>query len=625
MTRHGLVFAGVALLAAAPLFAQISTPLASPLTLPPGGIEVLPIDPTGSYMGDAIRIVDCPNAADEPFGTCGNELFGGVGLWNSHLKGALQIRFSAPVEGVTHFEVTHPFNLTGGDVLMTMPQLYIFGMSQNTILDTFDNVSSGDLNLVTGQVSNLSYNVIFFNLWYGALGVVNPKLKPPPFQFPGIYGSAQASFSQRPDGLLDFTFYGSTFLPLGGSINGDPVRLPLPLSGPQLELGNMQVPGMSLHPHLSITTKPNLDSPCVSAVCPSIPFNSVVQLTLNSSISNIGDDYTLNIPQLGPTPAPGSVLPEGHTDVQGRVQVQFGAPNGNFVPVAFHGLPPEGLIAPSPPFPIPGLSLGLLGPDTHLVFPLQTYVVAGTVILDDPFDIAVGELNVTTGQLVGGLLWRSFWNHTLLAAILTANAANLAPFSFQERGPATFQKGPNGELLFRFNSTTVLPYTGFIFPSPNYTSKVGFIGGPGSILQPFVRLQAALTTDAPTGLMIGGQTSLVSSFGEPFSYSYSIPCSGTGSNPSFSYTNASKTSHGGTFTMTNLSSVSCINSLTSTKTVGNYDTIQFSGYGTWSRDANPHIATVHVSTAVTSPYVSIMIDGGQLSNVDIAPPKSPIP
>ena len=113
-------------------------------------------------MGDAMRIVDCPNPADEPFGTCGNELFGGVALWNSHLNGALQIRFSTPVNGVTHFEVTHPFNLTGDDVLMTMPQLYIFKMTQNTILDTFDTVSSGDLNLATGLVTNLNYNVIFF-------------------------------------------------------------------------------------------------------------------------------------------------------------------------------------------------------------------------------------------------------------------------------------------------------------------------------------------------------------------------------------------------------------------------------------------------------------------------------
>jgi hypothetical protein len=623
MTRHGLVFAGVALLATSQLFAQL--PLPTPLTLPPDGVEVLQIDPAGSYMGDAMRVVDCPNPADEPFGTCGNELFGGVALWNSHLTGALQIRFSPPVNGVTHFEVTHPFNLTGDDVLMTMPQLYIFKMTQNTILDTFDTVSSGDLNLTTGLVTNLNYNVIFFNLWYGALGVVNPKLKPPPFQFPGVYGAAQANFSQRSDGLLDFTFYGSTFLPLGGSVSGDPVRLPMPFSGPQLELGNIQVPGMSLHPHLRITTKPSLDPPC-DGVCASIPLNSVVQMTLNAAVSNIGDDYTLNIPQLGPTPAPGSVLPEGHTEVQGRVQVQFGAKNGHYVPVAFHGLPPLGLVAPTPPFPIPGLSLGLLGPDTHLVFPLQTYLVAGTVIADDPFDFSVGELDLDTGQLVGGLLWRSFWNHTLLQAVLAANAATLQPFSFQQRGPALFQKGPNGELVFRFNSTTVLPYTGFIFPAPDFfTSKAGFTGGPGSFLQPFVRLQAALPTDTPTGILSGAQTNVTSSFGEPFSYSYSVPCSGTGIIPTFTYTNTGKGTHAGTFTMTNLSSVSCTNSLTSTKPVGNYDTIQFSGYGTWSGDSNPHIATVHVSTVPTTPYVSIMIDGGQLSNADIAPAKSPAP
>jgi len=125
--------------------------------------------------------------------------------------------------------------------------------------------------------------------------------------------------------------------------------------------------------------------------------------------------------------------------------------------------------------------------------------------------------------------------------------------------------------------------------------------------------------------MSGSQSNVTSSFGETFSYSYSVPCAGSGGSPAFTYTNTSKTSHGGTFTMTNLSSVSCTNSLTSTKPVGNYDTIQFSGYGLWSGDTNLHIATVHVSTAPSTPYVSIMIDGGQLSNVDIAPAKSPIP
>ena len=98
--------------------AFIPTPLATPLKLPPGNVEVLQIDTTGSYMGDAVRAVDCPNNADEPFGTCGNELFGGVGLWNSHLTGAIQITFSTPRNGVTHFQISHPFDLAGTDTTM---------------------------------------------------------------------------------------------------------------------------------------------------------------------------------------------------------------------------------------------------------------------------------------------------------------------------------------------------------------------------------------------------------------------------------------------------------------------------------------------------------------------------
>src|SRR5262249_47132841 len=154
-----------------------------------------------------------------------------------------------------------------------------------------------DLNLRTGEVTNLNYSVIFFNLFYNVLGFVNPKLKPPPFTFPGIYGTADAVFEQRDDGQLDFTFYGSTFLPLGNNIDGDPVRLPMPFCGPLLQCASIQVPGMSLHPHLRLTTKPFTDPPC-TANCYSVPYNSIIELTLNSRFSSIGDDFHLNIPQL---------------------------------------------------------------------------------------------------------------------------------------------------------------------------------------------------------------------------------------------------------------------------------------------------------------------------------------
>src|SRR4029078_12744953 len=130
---------------------------------------------------------------------------------------------------------------------------------------------------------------------YIALGIVNPRLKAPAFGFPGVYGTAEAVFEQRPDGLLDFTFYGTTFLPLRTNIDGDPVRLPLPFCGPLLQCGSIQVPGLSLHPHFRITTKAARNDPPCDPRCFPVEFISVVELTLNTRFSSIGDDFDLHI------------------------------------------------------------------------------------------------------------------------------------------------------------------------------------------------------------------------------------------------------------------------------------------------------------------------------------------
>src|SRR5215472_11527986 len=111
---------------------------------------------------------------------------------------------------------------------------------------------------------------------------------------------------------------------------------------------------MALHPHLRITTKPPANDPPCGAKCLPIPYNSVVELTLNSRFSSIGDEFNLTIGQLG-----GEGV--GRSQMQGRILVQFGDQNGDFVPVAFNALPPAGLLAPPPAFPISGLSLGFLG------------------------------------------------------------------------------------------------------------------------------------------------------------------------------------------------------------------------------------------------------------------------
>src|SRR5207245_6394355 len=97
-----LLFCAAALAASAPLAGNV--PLPVPLQLPPGLIQTLQIDKAGSYMGDAVRIPDCPNNADAPFFVCGNVLFGGLGLWNTHVSGPLQIRFYPPINDISHFE-----------------------------------------------------------------------------------------------------------------------------------------------------------------------------------------------------------------------------------------------------------------------------------------------------------------------------------------------------------------------------------------------------------------------------------------------------------------------------------------------------------------------------------------
>jgi hypothetical protein len=52
------------------------------------------------------------------------------------------------------------------------------------------------------------------------------------------------------------------------------------------------------------------------------------------------------------------------------------------------------------------------------------------------------------------------------------------------------------------------------------------------------------------------------------------------------------------------------------------DTVTLAGLGTWSQGGRDHperTATVQVCTAAEAPYVSIQIDGGRISNVNLKP------
>ena len=614
-------------------------PLAQPLKLPPGLVETLPLSKDGSFFGDMLRAVDCTDDIDLPFGTCGNQLFGGLAMTDSHLEGSVTIRFVPTGPTKAHFTVTHGL-LTGDDTILQAPMGYQLPNLGNQVVDA-PAVSEGDLDLTSGGVSNLKVNVLFSNSALVALGGVNPKLTAPTIAFPGARGNAWARFEQRADGLLDYTFRGSTFLPLGKDTQGDPVRWPMPMCGPDQKCASILARGTSLHPHLYISTKDPGGTPCAPN-CPDIPTNTIQIFTIATRFSAFGDDFDLDIPELG---GPGP----GRSHVQGRLQIQFGPRSGNTVPFAITSLVPSGLLAKPPQSPILGYGPlpGLLGQEEFLKFPLQTYRLERVVFVDEPYNFPSGAVDVRTGQVIGDAVYPSFYGQSLADALFNQNdgriskdpfflVANLTP------APATagtlyalFEKGPNGETVFRYSGEHKRSFATYRFPSPDFVKANSWIAGPNGNLDLFLRLQAVRITDTPTARKTGGQSGQVSSVGDTFSYDYSIPCNPAGQSFSFNYTNNNSGAAGGSFKMNRLASVSCINSRTSTMAPGDYDTIEFTGFGHWSKDAadaTPRFAAVHVCTNPAFPYVGILVfqnpDASSnvvLSSANNKPPDKPIP
>lgn len=607
-------------------------PLAVPLKLPPSMVEVLPINHDKSYMADSVRIVDCPLDKDNPFGTCGNVLFGGFALFASQLSGLVQIQFFPPnTSGVTHFEITHPGNLVGDDAPLAAPQLYRFPTQENTVFDAFQKVSSGDLNLQTGEVTNLVLAVNVFNSFYDAFGKANPRVKLGYFAFPGAFGSAWMLFKQRSDGLLDFTIHATTFLPLGNSIDGDIPRIPLPFCGGNRNCASIQAAGTSFRPSINYTTLPTTiaESASCGTSCADIPLNTVQQYTNDTYRTYFREGFTMNIPQVGG-------IGIGRTHWDGRTIVQFGQRTGDLVPVFFELLTPAGTLGVPPDvkttLPLPdGLTVGYIGKDIILRFPSQTYFPLQMSYSTDPFDGSRGLLNVKTGKFVDDLLFSGFLVHNVLLRVIEQNNGRIPLSPFLTRGPGSFLKGPNGGTIFRFAGEGYRNYTGFFFPAPDLLPAHAWLAGPGSRLDPHLNIEAVQNapadTPGPGPVLKSGSFDVVTAAGDPVKMSYSVPCNATGQNGTFEYANSGSPVRKGTFHMENLLWVSCTNSPTSTASPGDYDTVTFTGIGTWSNDPDkldPHVASVYVyPTATQGPYFSVLIDGGYWSNADLKPLAEP--
>ena len=584
---------------------------AAPLRLPPDLQQVLPLNPAASYFGDAIGATNARSPGDITWGAGGNFLFGGFAMVDSHLSGSLRIRFSPASGGLADFQIDFQGGFTGSDAILAAPQCFHMGFQNSRVLEVPGRISAGTVNLSTGEVSNLEVFAQYSSTALGALVGVNPTFPRPdkqPLSFPGPYGSAWARFDQRDDGKLDFTFYGSAFVPLGKDI-----RWPLNFVGPSGQFATIPAQGTVMHPHLALTTRDSDREPAVANV-PQIPQNVIREITLHTHNSAFGDDFRVHIPDLGGTA-------KGRSHIMGRLQIQFGPRCGDTVPIAVCDLGPGGVLGKAPESPITRsfpsqLPRGPHGFSEVLRFPLRSYTMDELAVVDDPFDISVAAIDLRTGRAVLPMLHRAFIEQDLIYAFLRVEPRTPRS-SFFFRGPADFSQTSDGRLAFRFNSIVRVPYPqGFSFPQPNLSEP--FIVGPDSRLEPYLWLRSV--EDVPAGNFVfeRSETGLVSSRGERFSYRAAIPAPGVMRRPEFVFENHTQK---GTFRLTGVVWVSFGASLQSSPGDSQVDTVTFSCYGVWTKDGKRAFvpAAVQICSSLAAPYVGIQVDSADVSSVNTKP------
>ncbi len=279
----------------------------------------------------------------------------------------------------------------------------------------------------------------------------------------------------------------------------------------------------------------------------------------------------------------------------------------------------------------PGFQPGLLGTNQILTFPDYRYFQYKVSWADEPFNMAEGAVDLSTGRMIGEFEYPIFIDQTIIEALFSENNGKIStdPFYLIAHRPlpgqnestyALFENGQNGQTTFRFSGTHERSFTNYLFPNPDFIGSDGWLGGPSATLDIFALLQGGRLNSAPASITKTNGGTFTSSTGDTFSYSFSISCNPSGQAAAFTYTNKADgpnstystdgSMRGGTFTLATLASAHCTNSHASTAKAGDYDTVNFTGFGTWSADPTGSLyrfVSVSASVDPTNPYAAIIV------------------
>ena len=116
---------------------------------------MLPLETNASYYGDALRPAHTTIAAERDGRHQRTAIVQGLWIADSHLHGRVRIRFYPPVNNITHFEETHPGGgLSADEGLLSAPVFFKLAAVQHKVMDSTAEISAGDLNLITGEVTD---------------------------------------------------------------------------------------------------------------------------------------------------------------------------------------------------------------------------------------------------------------------------------------------------------------------------------------------------------------------------------------------------------------------------------------------------------------------------------------